>query len=140
MAGLDTRPSARVTVATSPASVSRGFWAATTWCPSAWSAGIILLKHEPSAHRPCANTMLVLAGMSAPSARRETTDSRYGGPAAPGITRTRDSLAGDVLASPLPRRAAVVPGERPVEGGIGLVAGAPGDLLGRFPGKIGRAS
>src|SRR5260370_2595695 len=61
MAGLLTRPSARVTAATSLLTESRLSWADTTWCPSACSVGITLLKHEPSAHMPCANTMLGLA-------------------------------------------------------------------------------
>src|SRR6266851_1707961 len=63
MAGLLTRPSARVTAAASLLTESRLSWADTTWCPSACSVGITLLKHEPSAHMPCANTMLGLAAM-----------------------------------------------------------------------------
>ena len=43
MAGLLTRPSARLTAATSPSSESRLFWADTTSCPSACSVGITLL-------------------------------------------------------------------------------------------------
>src|SRR2546428_11152590 len=49
MPGLLTRPSVRFTAATSPASVSRPYWAAITSCPSARSVGITLLKDEPSA-------------------------------------------------------------------------------------------
>src|SRR6516225_3047871 len=60
MAGLLTRPNARLTAATSPSSVSRLFWVDTTSWPSACSVGISLLKHEPSAHSPWANTMLGL--------------------------------------------------------------------------------
>src|SRR5712691_140408 len=60
MAGLLTRPSARLTAATSPWTVSRQFWVDSTSCPSACSVGISLLKHEPSAHSPWANTMLGL--------------------------------------------------------------------------------
>src|SRR6266404_5469342 len=60
MAGLMTRPSARLTAATSPWTVSRQFWVDSTSCPSACSVGISLLKHEPSAHSPWANTMLGL--------------------------------------------------------------------------------
>src|SRR5580765_8123486 len=58
MAGLLTRANVRFTVATSPARVSRPYWAAITSCPSACSAGITLLKHEPSAQIPWQNTML----------------------------------------------------------------------------------
>src|SRR5262249_10244779 len=60
MAGLLTRPSVRRTVATSSAVVLRLYWAAITWCPSACSAGITLLKQEPSAQRPWQNPMLGL--------------------------------------------------------------------------------
>src|SRR2546426_556526 len=60
MAGLLTRPSVRFTVATSPSFVSRPYWAAITSYPSAWSAGITLLKHEPSAQIPWQKTMLGL--------------------------------------------------------------------------------
>src|SRR5262249_19665455 len=60
MAGLLTRPSVRFTVATSSAVVLRLYWAAIHSCPSAWSAGITLLKHEPSAQRPWQKTMLGL--------------------------------------------------------------------------------
>src|SRR5882724_13342796 len=60
MAGLLTRPSARLTAATSPWTVSRQFWVDSTSCPSACSVGISLLKHEPSAHSPWTNTMLGL--------------------------------------------------------------------------------
>jgi len=46
-------PSVRFTVATSPSGVSRPYWgAAITSYPSAWSVGITLLKHEPSAQIP----------------------------------------------------------------------------------------
>src|SRR5216683_7923988 len=60
MAGLLTRPSVRFTVATSPSGVSRPYCAATTSYPSACSAGITLLKHEPSAQIPWQKTMLGL--------------------------------------------------------------------------------
>src|SRR5262245_7046711 len=60
MAGLLTRASVRFTVATSSAVVLRLYWAAIHWCPSAWSVGITLLKHEPSAQMPWQNTMLGL--------------------------------------------------------------------------------
>src|SRR3954465_4236585 len=60
MAGLSTRLSVRMTVATSPSGVSRPYWAAITWCPSVWSGAITLLKHEPSAQRPWQKTMLGL--------------------------------------------------------------------------------
>src|SRR4051794_20509539 len=60
MAGPLTRPSVRMTVATSRSGVSRPYWAASTWCPSAWSGAITLLKHEPSAQRPWQKTMLGL--------------------------------------------------------------------------------
>src|SRR5260221_14686018 len=62
-AGLLTRPNVRFTVATSPSIVSRPYWAAITSCPSAWSAGLTLLKHEPSAQIPWQNTMLGLVFM-----------------------------------------------------------------------------
>jgi hypothetical protein len=75
MAGLLTRPSVRFTAATSPASVSRPYWAAITSCPSARSVGITLLKDEPSAQIPWTNTMLGLVCMACrsrkPRARRE---------------------------------------------------------------------
>src|SRR6476469_3577586 len=61
MEGLLTRPSVRFTAATSPSGESRPYWAAITSCPSACSAGISLLKHEPSAQRPWQNTMLVFS-------------------------------------------------------------------------------
>src|SRR5215469_13509333 len=60
MAGLLTRPRVRFTVAMSSAVVLRLYWAAIHSCPSAWSAGITLLKHEPSAQMPWQNTMLGL--------------------------------------------------------------------------------
>src|SRR5258707_13359429 len=60
MAGLLTRPSVRLTVATSPSGVSRPYWAAITSYPSACSGGITLLKLEPSAHIPWQKTMLGL--------------------------------------------------------------------------------
>src|SRR5258705_10596499 len=60
MAGALPRPSVRVTVATSPVTVSRLCWAATTSYPSACSVGITLPKHEPSAQIPWTNTMLGL--------------------------------------------------------------------------------
>src|SRR6266852_9687082 len=60
MAGLLTRESVRFTVTTSSAVELRLYWAAIHWCPSAWSAGITLLKHEPSAQMPWQNTMLGL--------------------------------------------------------------------------------
>ena len=52
MAGLVTRPSAAFTAATSVFSESRLFWVEITSCPSAWSVGISLLKHDPSAQSP----------------------------------------------------------------------------------------
>src|SRR5215469_2420810 len=60
MTGLLTRESARLTAATSPSSESRLFWVDTTSWPSACSVGISLLKHEPSAQSPWANTILGL--------------------------------------------------------------------------------
>src|SRR5437867_9205293 len=60
MAGARTRPSVRVTVATSALGVSRLCWAATTSYPSACSVGITLPKDEPSAQIPWTNTMLGL--------------------------------------------------------------------------------
>src|SRR5712692_6251082 len=60
MAGLLTRPSVRLTVATSPSGVSRPYWAAITSYPSACSGGITLLKLEPSAQIPWQKTMLGL--------------------------------------------------------------------------------
>src|SRR6476620_4737156 len=47
-----------MTAATSPLRLSSRVCAHITSYPSACSAGITLLKHEPSAHSPCANTML----------------------------------------------------------------------------------
>src|SRR5678816_2870334 len=47
-----------MTAATSPLRLSRLFCAHITSYPSACSDGITLLKHEPSAQSPCANTML----------------------------------------------------------------------------------
>src|SRR6185369_5196570 len=60
MAGLLTRPSVRLTVATSPARVSRLCWELITSYPSACKVGMTLLKHEPSAQRPCTKTILGL--------------------------------------------------------------------------------
>src|SRR5262245_11836058 len=60
MAGPLTRPSVRLTVATSLLSESRLCWLAITSYPSAWSVGISLPKHDPSAHSPWTNTMLGL--------------------------------------------------------------------------------
>src|SRR3984957_17968194 len=60
MAGLLTRPSVRSVVATSSTLESRPYCAAITSYPSARSVGITLLKHEPSAQMPWANTMLGL--------------------------------------------------------------------------------
>src|SRR6266436_7552506 len=60
MAGLLTRPSDLLTVATSPSGVSRPYWAAITSYPSACSGGITLPKLEPSAHIPWQKTMLGL--------------------------------------------------------------------------------
>ena len=60
IAGLETRPSARRTQSTSPWWESRPYSAAMHSCPSARSAGINLLKHEPSAQRPWQKTMLGL--------------------------------------------------------------------------------
>src|SRR5262249_41958133 len=56
-----TRPKQRVTHATSHFRESRPCWDAITSWPSACSVGISLLKHEPSAQRPWAKTMLGLA-------------------------------------------------------------------------------
>jgi hypothetical protein len=63
MARLLTRPSVRFTVATSLASESRPYWAAITWCRSARSVGITLLKHDPSAQIPWQSTMLGLVSV-----------------------------------------------------------------------------
>src|SRR5229473_1499913 len=60
MAGLLTRASVRLVAATSAACESRPYWTAITWWPSAWSVGISLLKHEPSAQIPWQKTMLGL--------------------------------------------------------------------------------
>jgi hypothetical protein len=60
MAGLETRPSERITLSTSLWAVSRLYWQAMTSCPSARSGGISLLKHEPSAQMPWQKTMLGL--------------------------------------------------------------------------------
>src|SRR5271155_4465615 len=87
--------------------------------------------------------MLAFAGMSAPSTRRHDDGFTLGRPAGPDIARTSYSLTprpmlagqrGNLFSPPLSWRAAVVPGERPVEGGVGFVAGPPCDLLGRLPG------
>src|SRR2546425_13246691 len=79
MAGVLTRPSARWTAATSPSSVSRLFWVDITSYPSASSAGMTLLKHEPSAQSPCAKTMLgfVFFDMVHLSDKRVLLDLRY---------------------------------------------------------------
>src|SRR6188508_2749390 len=47
-----------MTAATSPLRLSSLVCAHITSYPSACSDGITLLKHDPSAHSPCANTML----------------------------------------------------------------------------------
>ena len=60
MEGLETRPSVRITLSMSVWAVSRLYWAAITSCPSARSAGMSLLKHEPSAQMPWQKTMLGL--------------------------------------------------------------------------------
>src|SRR5271169_5162066 len=87
--------------------------------------------------------MLALAGMSAPSTRRHDDGFTLGRPAGSGhrtnalfLSTAPDARrsAGDVGLPPLPWRAAVVSGERPVEGGVGFVVGPSCDLLGRFPG------
>src|SRR6202035_4402375 len=70
MAGPLTLLSVRSVVATSSSLLSRPYCAAITSYPSACSGGITLLKHEPSAQIPWANTMLGLAGMAAPSRER----------------------------------------------------------------------
>src|SRR5882724_2023808 len=75
MAGLSTRLSVRMTVATSPSGVSRPYWAAITWCPSVWSGAITLLKHEPSAQRPWQKTMLGLLFADMDSSFRENRRS-----------------------------------------------------------------
>src|SRR2546421_1158932 len=76
MAGLSTRLSVWMTVATSPSGVSRPYWAAITWCPSAWRGAITLLKHEPSAQRPWQKTMLGLLCADMDRSFREIRRSR----------------------------------------------------------------
>src|SRR5262245_34701947 len=63
MTGLPTRLSVRFTVATSSLKESRPYWTAITSCPSDCSAGITLLKHEPSAQMPWQKTMVGLSDM-----------------------------------------------------------------------------
>src|SRR6476659_35967 len=63
IAGLLTRPRVRISAATSLSRLSRPYCAAITSYPSAWSGRITLLKHEPSAQMPWANTMLGLVWM-----------------------------------------------------------------------------
>src|SRR5580692_979263 len=81
MAGLLTRPSVRSVAATSSALVSRPYCVEIASYPSARSAGITLLKHEPSAQMPWANTMLGLVedivGSSARSDSRPKAADRH---------------------------------------------------------------
>src|SRR5580693_8292264 len=73
MAGLLTRPSVRSVAATSSTLVSRPYCVEIASYPSARSAGITLLKHEPSAQMPWANTMLGLVeDMVGSSARSDS--------------------------------------------------------------------
>src|SRR5271156_3771316 len=76
MAGLETRPRQRITLSMSLWAVSRLYWAVITSCPSARSAGMSLLKHEPSAQMPWQKTMLgLLWGDMASSFLLESVDS-----------------------------------------------------------------
>jgi hypothetical protein len=63
-------------VATSPSSVSRPYCAAITSCPSAWNAGITLLKDEPSAQIPCGIGTGAQAGADSP--HRDCNGKAYG--------------------------------------------------------------
>src|SRR5580693_2699032 len=60
MAGLWTRLKVRIVAATSASLVSRPYCAQITSYPSACRGGSSLLKHDPSAQIPWANTMLGL--------------------------------------------------------------------------------
>ena len=65
----------RVTASTSPLRVSRLFCMDITSYPSAASVGITLLKHEPSAQIPWANTMLAWSAWAwSPPLWRATTE------------------------------------------------------------------
>src|ERR1700735_5566228 len=79
MAGLWTLFRVRIVAATSATFESRPYCTAITSYPSACSGGITLLKHEPSAQIPWANTMLGLVGVDMASSSAVVATAPVGG-------------------------------------------------------------
>src|SRR6202034_3757685 len=99
MAGLSTLFRVRIVAATSATFESRPYCTAITSYPSACSGGITLLKHEPSAQIPWANTMLGLVGGNMASSSAVVATAPVGGagqtPAWPNGSRRSFTRSGE---------------------------------------------